>query len=244
MRIAVLTFGSRGDVQPFVALTRGLVQAGHDAFLCAPSNFAAVAAEYDVPFRAQPFDSRELSERPEVKLAMEGGNPLRILLLKGRSYILDVVNWDAWLATRDVDAMVFKVGMPSAAYCISRKRRIPGIEVSYMPLEPSAEFPSFASSLGSGNRMLNRLTGEISYRIFWGLHNPSANLLRSVYLDLPKLSRTDRRPEYRRVGQPTLYVFSPSILPRPADWREEACVVGYQYLNRSLCSWGSAACRA
>ena len=36
MKVGIFTFGSRGDVQPYLALALGLRQAGHDVFLCAP----------------------------------------------------------------------------------------------------------------------------------------------------------------------------------------------------------------
>ena len=33
MKLLILTLGTRGDVQPFVALPRGLANAGHEAVL-------------------------------------------------------------------------------------------------------------------------------------------------------------------------------------------------------------------
>ena len=38
MRIALLTAGSRGDVQPFAALAREAVRRGHTVRLCLPDN--------------------------------------------------------------------------------------------------------------------------------------------------------------------------------------------------------------
>lgn len=34
MKVGIFTFGSRGDVQPYLALAVGLRRAGHDVFLC------------------------------------------------------------------------------------------------------------------------------------------------------------------------------------------------------------------
>jgi len=39
MKITLLTYGSEGDVQPFVELGKGLVEAGHQVTLAAPQNF-------------------------------------------------------------------------------------------------------------------------------------------------------------------------------------------------------------
>jgi sterol 3beta-glucosyltransferase len=50
MKILVLTLGTRGDVQPFLALVLGLRTAGHDAVLVAPHRFADFATRFAVPF--------------------------------------------------------------------------------------------------------------------------------------------------------------------------------------------------
>jgi sterol 3beta-glucosyltransferase len=41
-RIAILTYGSRGDVEPFIALGVGLQKAGHPVRLAAPASYAAL----------------------------------------------------------------------------------------------------------------------------------------------------------------------------------------------------------
>ena len=39
MKLLILTLDTRGDVQPFVALPRGLANAEHEAVLAAPHRF-------------------------------------------------------------------------------------------------------------------------------------------------------------------------------------------------------------
>src|SRR5580693_3212400 len=50
MRALLLTVGSQGDVQPFVALASRLRSGGHEAVLAAPALYGGLAAAYDVPF--------------------------------------------------------------------------------------------------------------------------------------------------------------------------------------------------
>src|SRR5690348_4959053 len=52
MRIAIVTWGSRGDFQPYLALAVGLLKAGHHVRLGAPPirQFVAAASEHGVPF--------------------------------------------------------------------------------------------------------------------------------------------------------------------------------------------------
>jgi len=50
MKLTMFAAGSRGDIQPCVALGRGLQQAGYQVRLATPRDFAAFAQEYDVDF--------------------------------------------------------------------------------------------------------------------------------------------------------------------------------------------------
>ncbi len=52
MRIALVSCGTRGDVQPMAALTMGLNAAGHQALLFGPPENEAWARSLDCPFRA------------------------------------------------------------------------------------------------------------------------------------------------------------------------------------------------
>ncbi|MGD9189017.1 MAG: glycosyltransferase, partial [Desulfobacteraceae bacterium] len=51
MKIVLSTFGSRGDVQPMLALALGFQAAGHDVLLIGPPEKAAWAAELGCPYQ-------------------------------------------------------------------------------------------------------------------------------------------------------------------------------------------------
>ena len=50
MRITILALGSRGDVQPFVALALTLQQRGHTVRIAAPEDYAFLVEDYGLPF--------------------------------------------------------------------------------------------------------------------------------------------------------------------------------------------------
>jgi len=74
MRALLLTVGSRGDVQPFVALGSRLRAEGHDAVLAAPAMFGDLAAAHSVPF--VPLDLN----MSEVGAVLAGRHGLRHLV--------------------------------------------------------------------------------------------------------------------------------------------------------------------
>lgn len=56
MKIALLTLGTRGDVQPYAILGRALKNNGHDVVLSTGKNFQNMAREYGLEFAAVEAD--------------------------------------------------------------------------------------------------------------------------------------------------------------------------------------------
>src|SRR5262245_16904869 len=50
MNIALIGFGSRGAVQPFLALALALHQRGHTVTLAAPKDFETLVTAYDIDY--------------------------------------------------------------------------------------------------------------------------------------------------------------------------------------------------
>jgi UDP:flavonoid glycosyltransferase YjiC (YdhE family) len=50
MRIAIIASGSRGDIEPYIALGKGLQGAGHIVRLATHENFASLVALHGVEF--------------------------------------------------------------------------------------------------------------------------------------------------------------------------------------------------
>ena len=61
MKITLLTYGSRGDVQPFLALAVGLQKAGHVVTLAGPHRFADFVGQYGIIFAPLAGDPEEIS---------------------------------------------------------------------------------------------------------------------------------------------------------------------------------------
>ena len=56
MTIAILTLGTRGDMQPFVALGLGLQRAGYDILFISAKNEAAFVSSFGLPYFALSAD--------------------------------------------------------------------------------------------------------------------------------------------------------------------------------------------
>lgn len=63
MRVALLSTGSRGDVQPLIALALGLIKAGHQVSICASPNHEKMVVKYGIEFRPIGVDTQKLLEQ-------------------------------------------------------------------------------------------------------------------------------------------------------------------------------------
>jgi len=89
MKIACVILGTRGDVQPMVALATGLIKKGHEVIICAPSENEQLVRAYNCPFVAfGPEIKKAIKENPEKQ---KGGVAVKISPSHGKKMISDQI---------------------------------------------------------------------------------------------------------------------------------------------------------
>jgi sterol 3beta-glucosyltransferase len=78
MRIAIFAMGTRGDVQPYIALGKGLHAASHDVRLVTHPNFQSLVTEHGLEFWPVRGDVQEIAESKEMRELIERGNFIAI----------------------------------------------------------------------------------------------------------------------------------------------------------------------
>jgi vancomycin aglycone glucosyltransferase len=90
MKIACVIFGTRGDVQPMVALATGLIKKGHEVIICAPSENEQLARDNNCQFiKFGPEIKKKVRENPEKQ---KGGVAVQISPSQGRKIVGDQIN--------------------------------------------------------------------------------------------------------------------------------------------------------
>jgi sterol 3beta-glucosyltransferase len=225
MKALLVVHGSRGDVQPFLALARGLTGSGWQAAVAAPARFADLAAAYGVGFHPLDdalLDLQDLAARGGVRTAVTAARQARPLLRR----VLDT----AAQALQDGSADVV-VHHPKALAGphLAEALGVPAQLATLLPLYvPTREFalpvlPDRVRRLTVLNRSTWRLTSMIDA--------PYAGMIRTwrrEVLRLPPRSRADLTTDH--LGRPAplpLHAWSPQVLPPPADWPAPAAPIGY-----------------
>ena len=90
MKIACVIVGTRGDVQPMIALATGLIKRGHEVIICAPSENEQLARTNNCQFVAfGPEIKKSIKENPERQT---GGVAVKISPGQGKKMIGDQIN--------------------------------------------------------------------------------------------------------------------------------------------------------
>ena len=230
MNITILTYGSRGDVQPFIALALGLQKNGHHVKLAAPHRFADSVAAYGVPFAPLAGDPEEISKA----FAAAGNNAIKV----ARS-ISDYINTiavdvtrDAFTACDDADLIVHSFLFTTGAHSLARQRGIPDISIQTFPIfAPTRAYPPAAlSSLPTG--VLSYFGHWLNTQIFWHGGNSGYHQKRKEHPEIFSFDLFwpfDEKPPRRATS--LLFAVSPTVLPPGPEWTNRVHVTGYFFLE-------------
>ncbi len=234
MKILITTLGSRGDVQPFLALAVGLQQAGHQVTLAAPHTFAEWIRAYGVSAHPVRFNPQEFMQQPEVEAILNSRNVLRQLRLMRDEMGAGIGQslHDFWEAAQTADFLVAGGG-GLGGVDIASQRGLPLAFGHLQPVLPTRAFPPFLLPFRfSFGGHYNYLTAALFSRAAWPMLSAPINRWRTTQMGWPPWrSATALDTASRRLGAPWLNAYSPSVLPKPADWASEHHVTGYWFLD-------------
>lgn len=209
--------GSHGDVAPYTGLGAHLRAAGHQVALAAPEAFGTMVTDSGLDFRPLPAD-------PRANPSDSGGGRSG-LLAKAAAFIDRLGDGLADAAVPGADLLLLATTTAPLGWHLAEAMDIPSLGVYLQPTLPTREFPPVVGTTRSLGRWGNRAAGALGQRVVDRLHADAARRLRSR-LGLPARSQTAQRRARERANWPVLHGFSPTLVPRPADWREGLRVVG------------------
>lgn len=227
MKITILTYGSRGDVQPFIALSSGLLARGHSVKLAAPSRFKALAEEHGIDFIPEAGDPAELSQR----LNDSGQSFIKMVreLMDHAIKIGADVLHQTEEACKDAELIIHTFMHAVGGHTIARDMKIPDIHVQLFPMfTPTGDYPNVTLP-NLRLPKLNRFSHDISRRItVWSARIGFEQVRRRANLSKRKLySPFDDDP--LRPRTPILCAWSPSVLPPSKDWKSNIHITGYLF---------------
>jgi sterol 3beta-glucosyltransferase len=236
MRILAIALGSQGDVQPYVALGKGLKAAGYSVRVMTHVNFERLVTAHGLEFHPVKGNVQEIVESPEMRALLEKGNFLAINKRTAKLAQDAAIEWtqSGLVACQGVDLIVVGIGGLNVAISMAEKLQIPLLPALLFPFTPTRAFPGilFPQSLARLGGTFNWLSHLLLRQMIWHGFRKADRISRQQVLNIPAAPfwGSYKSPAMHRY--PTIYGFSPSVIPKPADWRNTQ-IVGDWFLDAS-----------
>lgn len=233
LNIAVLVVGTRGDVQPFLAISKRLQEFGHHVRLATHANFRSFVESAGVDFYPLGGDPRVLAGYMARNKGLIPSAPGEISIQRKQ---LKAIIESLLPACTEPD---LKNGKPFRAQAIianppayghahvAEALGVPLHMFFTMPWTPTSEFPSpLARVPQSAGYWLSYIVVDLL--IWWGIRGyindfrKKLNLAPIAYFSMYRGSISHF---------PTGYMWSPHVVSKPNDWGSLVDVVGYCFLN-------------
>ncbi|KAI5391701.1 sterol 3-beta-glucosyltransferase UGT80A2 [Lathyrus oleraceus] len=234
LNIVMLIVGTRGDVQPFVAIGKRLQDYGHRVRLATHSNFKEFVLTAGLEFYPLGGDPKVLAGYMVKNKGFLPSGPSDIPTQ--RNQMKEIINSLLPACKEpDIDSGVpFKADAiianpPAYGHThVAEALKIPIHIFFTMPWTPTTEFP----------HPLSRVKQQAGYRLSYQIVDSLIWLgIRDMINDLRKKKLKLRPVTYLSGSQgsetdiPHAYIWSPHLVPKPKDWGPKIDVVGFCFLD-------------
>lgn len=226
-RIVCLTIGSRGDVQPYIALCKGLKKEGHHPVIATHQEFETFIRGHGIDFVAVAGDPAEIM-RLCVEHDMFTVSFFREALSKFSGWVDELLE-SAWMACQGADLLIESPSAMAGIH-IAEALQIPYFRAFTMPWTKTRAYPhAFTVPNEKKGGTYNALSYTIFDTLFWTPLAPQVNRWRRKRLGLKPTSL--ERMQQSKV--PFLYNFSPNVVGPPLDFNHWIHITGYWFLDEA-----------
>ncbi|KAI5059897.1 hypothetical protein GOP47_0024317 [Adiantum capillus-veneris] len=233
LEIAMLIVGTRGDVQPFVAIGKRLRERGHRVRLATHANFRGFVTSNGLEFYPLGGDPKILAGYMVKNKGFLPSGPSEISMQKKQlkaimnSLLPACTKADGSGAPFNADAII--ANPPAYGHVhVAEYLDVPLHIFFTMPWTPTNEFPHPLARVKqqAGYRMSYHVGDSL---MWWGMRG-LINEFRVKELKLNPMN-------YFNWNQgsishlPTGYMWSPHLVPKPKDWGQRVDVVGFCFLS-------------
>lgn len=234
LQIVILIVGTRGDVQPFVAIGKRLQDYGHRVRLATHSNFKEFVLTAGLEFYPLGGDPKVLAGYMVKNKGFLPSGPSEIPIQRNQ---MKEIIYSLLPACKEPDldsGISFKADAiianpPAYGHThVAEAMKVPIHIFFTMPWTPTSEFP----------HPLSRVKQPAGYRLSYQIVDSMIWLgIRDMINDLRKKKLKLRPVTYLSGSQgsesdiPHGYIWSPHLVPKPKDWGHKVDVVGFCFLD-------------
>jgi sterol 3beta-glucosyltransferase len=226
VRIALIAFGTRGDVEPFLAVEKRLRAAGHDVVVAVPVDLADFAAQTGASIRPFGVDVREFLGSAESRdmLARGDGRSFIATALEAKKGFVATLHRDFRATVEEADVIVATRLAEEEASSLAEWRGVPYVGIDYYPVSSNSRFPHALLTTRPLTPLGNRLTYRLVNRLAFRGSAADLNVLRRS-LGLPP-ARVSAARRLDAAGTVAIQGYSRHLVPELAGWGPRRPLVG------------------
>ncbi len=229
--ITILCSGSRGDLQPYIALAQELKKIGKEVRIACGKSFEEFIRGYGIGFYELSLDYMSANIDPKlIKDAQSSDSPLKMLLTfnKMKNYVLGLTE-EMYRACEGSELIIYHPGV-TIGYFAGETLGIPSILASPFPMHKTKEI---ASVIAYGK---TKMPISFSYTLLQGMlwMAGKTGVIAFLKKEVGKLPKGFSSP-YEKVDKkhPAIVSCSNFVFPRPKDWNENIHQNGYWFVEES-----------
>ena len=230
--ITILCSGSRGDVQPYIALAQELKKLGKEVRIAGQRDFEGFIRGYGIDFYPIQADLKSLNVDPKMmKQAQNADNPLKMLLAfnKMKKYGSSLAGefHDACVGS---EAILYHPGM-TIGYFAAMKAGVPAILASPFPIHSTETIPSILFYGRMKSKWMTRMSYRMLQGMLWMITKDSVKAFWKGKFN--ELSQGFRMPYelHNDESHPAVISCSNFVFPRPDDWNPHVHQYGYWFVE-------------
>lgn len=234
MKVTMLTLGSRGDVQPYVALGQGLIKKGHEVTICTGESFRDFVESCGIRFFKASADFMAILSTDEGKALFEGGGKN---IFKTMKYAKEVINPlfrstfdDFYKASLGSDVIIYH---PKAMVAGDIADHIGAKSICMSPVPiiyPIKEFPNLgAFPTKNFGGFLNKLT-YLPVKYSDSAFMKEINDFRATTLGASS-RKVGKYGEFDKMN--ILYPISRCLFENVKSWENHVLLSGFLYMDNS-----------
>ncbi|KAI9509221.1 glycosyltransferase family 1 protein [Russula earlei] len=225
-----LTIGSRGDVQPYIALGKALQKEGHRVTIVTHEEYKNWVTGFGIEHRTAGGDPAALMKL-SVENKMFSPQFFKESLSNFRSWLDDLLV-DSWEQCKDADVLLESPSAMAGVH-IAEALHIPYFRTFTMPWTKTREFPHAFLGPPVESPTFNAASYILFDNVLWAATSSQINRWRKHTLGI---SSTDMG-HLAQSKIPFIYNFSQAVVPKPLDWGDATAISGYWFLDNPELNW-------
>ncbi|KAL0578624.1 hypothetical protein V5O48_003367 [Marasmius crinis-equi] len=230
LHFVCLTIGSRGDVQPYIALGLRLKEQNHTVTIVTHDEYKAWVEGFGLTHKTAGGDPAALMKL-SVENKMFSPEFFREKIAKFRPW-LDELLLEAWEACQGADVLLESPSAMAGVH-IAEALHIPYFRTFTMPWSKTSAFPHPFLAPPVESTTFNTVSHILFSTVMWAATSGQINRWRTNTL---KIGATD----YNQLAQSKIvyiYNFSEAVVPKPLDWGDTTIISGYWFLDNPDLKW-------